>query len=56
MSGYVDGELEPRAAAAAERHLRWCPSCARLLTNLRRTIGGLRRLGEQQTTADEPRP
>jgi anti-sigma factor RsiW len=55
MSDYLDGELESDAVAAAERHVRWCPSCRRMLTNLRRTIGGLRRLGEQQTPVDEPR-
>jgi len=55
MSEYLDGELEPSALAAAERHVRWCPSCGRMLANLRRTIGGLRRLGDQQTPVDEPR-
>jgi anti-sigma factor RsiW len=56
MSDYLDGELESGAIAAAERHMRWCPSCGRMLTNLRRTIGGLRRLGEQRTPVDELRP
>jgi anti-sigma factor RsiW len=56
MSDYLDGELDVGARAAAERHIRWCPSCGRMLANLRRTIGGLRRLGEQQTLLDQPRP
>jgi len=47
MSEYLDGELEPGAVAAAERHVSRCPNCRRLLANLSRTIGGLRRLGEQ---------
>jgi predicted anti-sigma-YlaC factor YlaD len=55
MSGYLDRELEPGAASAVERHVRWCPSCRRMLANLARTLGGLRRLGEQQTPVDEPR-
>jgi anti-sigma factor RsiW len=56
MSDYLDGELEPGALAAAEHHVRWCPSCGRMLTNLRRAISGLRRLGEENMSVDEPRP
>jgi hypothetical protein len=41
MSDYLDGELEPRAAAGVERHVRWCPNCRRMLRNLSRTIAGL---------------
>jgi len=46
MSDYLDGELDRGAARALERHVHWCPSCRRFLANLRRTIEGLRRLGE----------
>ena len=56
MSDYLDGELGVAAVSAVERHVRWCPSCRRMLTNLGRTLGGLRRLGEQQTPVDGPRP
>jgi anti-sigma factor RsiW len=54
MSDYLDGELEPDAVATVERHVRWCPNCRRMLENLRRTVGGLRTLGEMPTPADDP--
>jgi anti-sigma factor RsiW len=54
MSDYLDGELDPAAAAAVERHTRWCPNCRRMLTNLTRTLGGLRALRDQRTTGDTP--
>ena len=47
MSDYLDGELDPRAAVAVERHARWCPNCRRMLRNLGRTVGGLRALRDQ---------
>ena len=47
MSGYLDGELGPDAARSVERHVRWCPNCRRMLENLRRTVGGLRALGDR---------
>jgi anti-sigma factor RsiW len=53
MSDYLDGELEPRAAAGVERHVRWCPNCRRMLANLRRTVAGLGALGDLPTPADE---
>jgi anti-sigma factor RsiW len=52
MSDYLDGELDPRAAAGVERHVRWCPNCRRMLRNLSRTIGGLRALRDGPTPAD----
>ena len=55
MSDYLDGELEPAAAASVERHTRWCPNCRRMLTNLRRTLGGLRALRDEAPAADPPR-
>jgi anti-sigma factor RsiW len=54
MSDYLDGELEPRAAAAVERHTRWCPNCRRMLRNLGRTVGGLRALRDQPIAPDSP--
>jgi anti-sigma factor RsiW len=54
MSDYLDGDLDPKSVAAVERHARWCPNCRRMLTNLRRTVGGLRALREEPVPADEP--
>ncbi len=54
MSDYLDGELDARAAAGVERHLRWCPNCRRMLKNLSRTLGGLRALRDQPMRADQP--
>ena len=45
MSDYLNGELDERTARAIERHVRWCPNCRRMLTNLRRTIEGLNLIG-----------
>lgn len=54
MSDYIDGELDPAAAAAVKRHTHWCPNCRRMLTNLTRTLGGLRALRDEPTTGDAP--
>jgi anti-sigma factor RsiW len=54
MSDYLDGDLDPQAAATVERHTRWCPNCRRMLTNLGRTLGGLRALRDGSISADEP--
>jgi len=54
MSDYLDGDLEPPAAAAVARHGRWCPSCRRMLRNLVRTISGLRALDAPPAGADRP--
>jgi anti-sigma factor RsiW len=53
MSDYLDGDLAPEAAAAVERHTRWCPNCRRMLRNLRRTVASLGALRELQIPADE---
>ena len=37
LSAYLDGELNPREAAAVERHLSTCDACAALLEELRST-------------------
>jgi anti-sigma factor RsiW len=55
MSDYLDHELDAGIAKRLERHLRWCPNCGRMLSNLRRTVSGLRALGERATPVDEPR-
>jgi anti-sigma factor RsiW len=55
LSEYLDGELDERSAARVARHVRWCPSCHRMLANLSRTVGGLRALRNQPTPVDEPR-
>lgn len=53
MSDYLDGDLDPRAAAAVDRHTRWCPNCRRMLANLRRTVGGLRGLADQPAPGEK---
>lgn len=50
MSEYLDGELGDDGSAV-ERHLRRCPNCRRLLTNLSRTVAGLRRLADHRPLA-----
>ncbi len=50
MSDYLEGGLDQVQARGVERHLRWCRNCRRVLANLRTTVQGLRRLG------DEPPP
>jgi anti-sigma factor RsiW len=39
MSGYLDGELAPRARYRLERHTRECPECRGVLRSLRRMLG-----------------
>lgn len=46
MSEYLDGE--PDGRRANRRHLRWCPNCRRMMTNLSRTVAALRRLPARQ--------
>ncbi|MGH2877502.1 MAG: anti-sigma factor family protein [Solirubrobacteraceae bacterium] len=46
MSEYIDGELDAGDRARVERHVRWCPTCRRMLANLIRTVRALGRLGE----------
>jgi anti-sigma factor RsiW len=54
MSDYLDGELDPHAAAGVARHVRWCPNCRRMLKNLGRTVAGLAALRDLPAAADEP--
>ncbi|MGC9221775.1 MAG: anti-sigma factor family protein [Solirubrobacteraceae bacterium] len=44
MSDYLDGDLSAAAARRLERHTAWCPNCAHMLKNLRRTVDGLQAL------------
>lgn len=44
LSAYLDGELDARACARTEQHLRTCPLCARQLDELRRLSHGIRAL------------
>jgi anti-sigma factor RsiW len=39
VSAYLDGELDPVACEAIERHGRGCPDCAAMLDGLRLTVG-----------------
>jgi anti-sigma factor RsiW len=50
LSEYVDAELAPAATERVEAHVGICPHCHRVLATLRRTLEGLRSLG------DEPAP
>lgn len=51
LSDYLDGELA-EGGKAVERHLRWCPSCGRMLSGLKRTVAGLGRLGDRERGGD----
>ncbi len=53
MGNYLDGDLDIQAAAAVKRHVRWCPSCRRMLRNLARTISGLRALESPPVDVDQ---
>ncbi len=53
MSEHLDDDLSAGDRRAFERHIRWCANCGRMLQNLSRTVGGLRRL-EDERAADEP--
>ena len=52
MSEHLDGELDGKTAGRVERHIRWCPNCRRMFTNLSRTIAGLRALRDLPTPTD----
>lgn len=43
-SEFVDGELDPQAAARVEHHARFCPKCHEMIASLRRTIAAMGRL------------
>ena len=46
LSEYLDGELGEADEHRVDRHVGHCPKCRELLASLRRTIQGLRSLGE----------
>jgi len=52
MGDYLDQDLETPAATAVKRHVRWCPSCRRMLRNLARAVSGLRALEAPPAGAD----
>ncbi len=53
MSDHVDGELEPALQRRVGDHVRFCPRCRRVLSNLQHTLGGLSRLRDAlPATAD----
>jgi len=47
LSQYLDEELRPGEVARVEAHVSICPHCHRVLATLRRTLAGLRSLGEE---------
>lgn len=47
LSDFLDGELEPAAAARFAVHLAGCPRCARLAVELDATIRALHRLSRR---------
>jgi len=53
MSDYLDGELDARSTARLERHVRWCPNCRRMLTNLRRVVVGLGSLSQRPPAGED---
>lgn len=50
-SEFVDGELDPKAAARIEHHARFCPRCHDLIASLRRTIAAMGRLRDEPVPA-----
>jgi anti-sigma factor RsiW len=52
MSGYVDGELGPRALARMERHTKDCPDCRRALNGLQRVVEALHGLPPIRTSRE----
>ena len=52
MSAYLDGELGADECRAINRHCRDCPTCAALVTSLRRTIGLCRRAAKRPLPAE----
>jgi anti-sigma factor RsiW len=39
ISAYLDGDLDPSACDAIERHAQGCPACGAALEGLRQTVG-----------------
>jgi anti-sigma factor RsiW len=45
LTDYLDDDLDPGGHRRVERHVRFCPRCRRVLSNLRATIDRLAHLG-----------
>jgi anti-sigma factor RsiW len=52
MSEYIDGELDPAAAADIRRHLADCPHCAVCRDTLQRTVDLCRNLPDRPVPPD----
>ncbi len=46
LTDYLDHDLDPGGHRRVEWHVRFCPRCRRVLSNLRATIDRLAHLGE----------
>ncbi len=55
LSDYLDGDLDTAQKEAVTRHTRFCPNCRRMLTNLTRTVSGLRALGDSDAATGTSR-
>jgi anti-sigma factor RsiW len=51
LSEYLDRELPAPEHERVEAHVGICPHCRRVLATLRRTLEGLRSLGEEPSTS-----
>jgi anti-sigma factor RsiW len=51
LTDLLDDELSPGERRRVESHLGRCPGCRRMLANLGRTVGALRRLGPGDSAA-----
>lgn len=45
ISAYLDGDLDAAACDTIERHSATCPSCAQVVSGLKRTAGLCRQVG-----------
>ena len=52
LSAYIDGELDPAARAAVERHLITCADCAAVLADLEHVVGAARALEDRPPDED----
>lgn len=53
MTDYLDRDLEPASLRRVERHVRFCPRCRRVISNLRTTIERLAHLEPPAPAGDE---
>lgn len=52
LAEYLDGELDPSASVALERHLADCPPCTAFLRTYGGAVRAVRRLREDQLPAE----